>query len=332
MALSKITLEEHFALPDTIDDSERYFTPDIWPAMRSRLVDIHEQRLAEMDRCGIELMILSLNAPAIQAVPNTKQAVELARRSNDYLAEQVAKNPSRFQGLAALAMQDPEESARELTRCVKELGFRGALVNGFSQVDQEDSAAYYDLAKYWPFWATVERLDVPFYLHPREPLASRTQHYEGHPWFLGAAWAFGVETAIHALRLMGSGLFDRYPKLQIILGHLGEGLPYSIWRVDHRLSKTSRGIPAKKSMAEYLRENFYLTTSGNFRTQTLIDALLEVGSDRILFSADYPFEQIQEAADWLEAAAISENDRAKIARTNAERLFRITPQARRLYA
>ena len=322
----KIALEEHIALPDTISDSEQYFTAEAWARMRHSLEDIHETRLAEMDRHGIGVMLLSLNAPAIQAIPDTRRAIETARRSNDYLAEKIAKNPSRFQGFAALPMQDPEQAALEFTRCVKELGFRGALVNGFSQTEQEDSALYYDLPQYWPFWETVEQLGVPFYLHPRDPLPSRQQHYAGHPWFVGSAWAFAVETSIHALRLMGCGLFDRYPKLTVILGHLGERLPYDIWRVDHRLSKTPRGIPAKKTMAEYLRENFYLTTSGNFRTQTLLDAMSEVGADRILFSADYPFESMGEAAEWFDHASISEPDRLKMGRTNAERLFGLGPQ------
>ena len=322
----KIALEEHIALPDTISDSEQYFTAEAWARMRHNLEDIHETRLAEMDRHGIGVMLLSLNAPAIQAIPGTQRAIEAARRSNDYLAENIAKNPSRFQGFAALPMQDPEQAAREFTRCVKELGFRGALVNGFSQTEQEDSALYYDLPQYWPFWETVEQLGVPFSLHPRDPLPSRQQHYTGHPWFVGSAWAFAVETSIHALRLMACGLFDRYPKLTVILGHLGERLPYDIWRVDHRLSKTPRGIPAKKTMAEYLRENFYLTTSGNFRTQTLVDAMSEVGADRILFSADYPFESMGEAAEWFDHASISEPDRLKMGRTNAERLFGLGPQ------
>jgi gamma-resorcylate decarboxylase len=316
-----IALEEHFALPDTLGNSEQYFTADVWAKMKHRLLDIHEERVAEMDRRGIETMLLSLNAPGIQAMPDVNEAIEVARRSNDYLAEQVARNQRRFQALAALPMQDPEEALKELSRAVKDLGFRGALVNGFTQVG--DSAAYYDLPQYRPFWEMVEKLDVPFYLHPREPLDSQRRIYEGHPWFLGSAWAFGVETAMHALRLMGSGLFDRYPRLRIILGHLGEGLPYNIWRVDHRLSKTPRGIPARKPMAKYLRENFYLTTSGNFRTPTFLDAIAEVGVDRILFSVDYPFEELSEAVEWFKGAEISEADRLKIGRTNAENLFKL---------
>lgn len=319
----KIGLEEHFAFPPTLADSEEYFEPDVWPQMRGRLIDLHDRRLAEMDELGMEMMILSLNAPTIQAIPDRRLAIDVARRANDFLAEQVVKRRDRFAAFAALPMQDPDEAARELTRCVKDLGFKGALVNGFSQVGEVDSAQYYDLPGYWPFWETVARLDVPFYLHPRDPLASRQQIYEGHPWLLGSAWAFGVETATHALRLMGSGLFDAYPNLTIILGHLGEGLPGSIWRVDHRIATATRGIKTQKTMQEYFSSNFYITTSGNFRTQTLIDAILEIGSDRILFSTDYPFERMASACAWFDTASISENDRLKIGRRNALSLFRI---------
>ena len=278
-----------------------------------------------MDEQGVEMMILSLNAPAVQAIPNTKKANEIAVRANDYLAEQVAKRPDRFQAFAALPMQDPDLAIAELDRAVNVLGFKGALVNGFSQVGDGQTAVYYDLDRYWPFWAKVEQLDVPFYLHPRNPLATDAKIYAGHEWLLGPTWAFGQETAVHALRLMGSGLFDQYPRLRIILGHMGEGLPYSMWRIDHRNGwvKAPPRYKAKKKICEYFNEHFYLTTSGNFRTQTLIDALLEIGADRILFSADWPFENVDHAAQWFDSATISEADRKKIGRDNALRLFKL---------
>jgi 2,3-dihydroxybenzoate decarboxylase len=321
----KIALEEHFAIPETLSHSAGFFPDSVWPELQGRLLDIHEKRLRLMDEHGIELMLLSLNAPAIQAIPDPAQANEIARRANDFLAEQVRKRPARFQALAALPMQDPDLAIRELQRCVKDLGFKGALVNGFSQIRDPNSAVYLDLPQYWPFWEIVERLDIPFYLHPRNPLPSMAQIYEGHPWLLGPTWAFGQETAVHALRLMGSGLFDKYPRIQIIVGHMGEGLPYSMWRVDNRNAwvKAPPRYPAKKKIAEYFSQNFYLTTSGNFRTQTLIDAILEIGVDRILFSTDWPFENIDHAAVWFDAASISENDRLKIGRTNAARLFKL---------
>ena len=238
----KIGLEEHFAIEETVNDSRGFFPDRVWQEVRERVLDLHGRRLRLMDQYGIEMMLLSLNAPAVQAIPDPAKANELARRANDFLAEQVRKRPDRFQGLAALPMQDPELAAKELQRCVTELGFKGALVNGFSQVGDKDTVVYYDLSQYWPFWEVVERLDVPFYLHPRNPLPRDAKIYEGHSWLLGPVWAFGQETAVHALRLMGSGLFDAYPRLAIVLGHMGEGLPFSMWRVDHT-QRLDRGPP-----------------------------------------------------------------------------------------
>jgi gamma-resorcylate decarboxylase len=323
----KIGLEEHFAIPETLDDSKGFLADAVWPELEHRLLDLQDLRLRLMDRHGMELMLLSLNAPAVQGIPDPRRAAEIARRANDFLAAEVRKRPQRFQGLAALAMQDPDEAARELSRCVTELRFRGALVNGFSQIRDPESMVYLDDPRYRGFWAECEKLDVPFYLHPRNPLPSAAQIYAGHPWLLGPTWAFGQETAVHALRLMASGLFDAHPRLRIILGHLGEGLPYSIWRVDNRNAWTRQPprYPAKKKLGEYFQQNFYLTTSGNFRTQTLIDAMLEIGSDRILFSTDWPFENIDHAAEWFDAAPISEADRRKIGRDNAVRLFKLNP-------
>ncbi len=323
--LGKIGLEEHVALTDTLDDSRPFVPVDYWPELESRLLDIQDRRLALMDAHGMQMMILSLNAPTVQAVPNRARAADLARRANDFLAGQVRLRPDRFQAFAALPMQDPDKACRELERCVQQLGFRGALVNGFSQIDTADSMVYYDLPQYRPFWSVVEALDVPLYLHPRNPLPSASQIYAGHPWLLGPTWAFGQETAVHALRLMASGVFDAHPKLKIILGHLGEGLPYSIWRVDNRNAwvKTKPAYPAKKKLGDYFRSNFWLTTAGNFRTQTLIDALLEVGADHLLYSTDWPFENIDHAADWFDTVAISEADRLKIGRQNAIQLFKL---------
>jgi predicted TIM-barrel fold metal-dependent hydrolase len=321
----KVALEEHFAIPETLMDSAGFVPGSYWDELQARLLDIQDRRLREMDQNGIETMILSLNAPAVQAIPDRAKAIEIARRANDVLAEEVALRPDRFQAFAALPMQDVEAATRELERCVTELGFRGALVNGFSQEGAGQTPIYYDLPQFRPFWAKVEELDVPFYLHPRNPLPQDSRIYEGHPWLMGPTWAFAQETAVHALRLMGSGLFDEHPNLRIVLGHMGEGLPYMMWRIDNRNAwvKLPPKYPAKRKIADYFNENFYLTTSGNFRTQTLIDAILEIGADRILFSTDWPFENVDHAAVWFDAATISEADRLKIGRTNARALFKL---------
>jgi 2,3-dihydroxybenzoate decarboxylase len=315
----KIAIEEHFAIPDTTGNAMRY-PGAYWSGLQGKLLDLHDQRLAEMDRSGIGIEVISLNSNAIQGIPEVAKAIELARKANDALAETIAKRPDRFAGFAALPMQDPQAAAAELNRCVRDLGFKGALVNGFSQAGSADTALYYDLPQYRPFWAEVERLGVPFYLHPRDQLPSRRHAYEGHPWLIGSPWGFAEETAIHALRLMGSGLFDDYPKLQIVIGHLGERIPYDLWRLDHRLAKVP-GRPAKRTMREYFRQNFHVTTSGNFCTQSLIHAILTIGADRVLFAVDYPFEDHAHGCAWFDAAEIAETDRVKIGRTNAMALF-----------
>lgn len=315
----KIGLEEHFALEETLGDSENFVSAATWPELRRQLLDIQDARLREMDEHGIEIMILSLNSPAVQAVTNPGDAHDVAKRANDALADQIARNPKRFRGLAALPMQDPDMASRELERCVKDFGFVGALVNGFSQLNARENAVYYDIKDYWSFWDAVQRLGVPFYLHPREP--SQLKPYEGHPWLIGPAFGFGAETGLHALRLMGSGLFDRYPSLKIILGHLGEALPFTLYRIDQRIAWSPLGYPAQRKISGYFVDNFYITTAGNFRDQSLISSMLEVGADRILFSTDYPFEAVSEAAVWFDGAPISEQDRRKIGRDNAIQLF-----------
>jgi len=324
--IDKIALEEHFAVPDTVGDSEVFFGKDIWPERRAQLLDVADGRLRLMDKAGIELAIISLNAPAVQARPDTALAIDIARRANDQLAELVAAHPDRFRAFAALPLQDPDAATEELRRTVTELGFVGALVNGFSQIGTADNATYYDLPQYRSFWAEVERLEVPFYLHPRMPLASQLMGIEGHPWLMGPAWQFSVETGTHALRLIGSGLFDDFPRLQVILGHLGEFLPFNIWRTSHWASPDGRnplGVRAKRSFMDYLSDNFYFTTSGNFRTIAMRCVQEEVGTDRVMFSTDHPFEDMDEAAAWFDAAEIGENDRRAIGRDNARRLFKL---------
>ena len=320
----KIALEEHFAIEATVEDALAYFpNAPFLPELRNKVMDIQKIRLDMMDQSGIEVCVISLNAPAVQAIQSKEKAIEIAKLANDTLAEECAINPKRFAGFAALPMQDPDAAAEELNRCVKDFGFVGALVNGFSQVNIEDSSLYYDLPQYWDFWSEVERLNVPFYLHPRSPLLSQQKSYEGHPWLKAAAWGFSVETGTHALRLIGSGLFDKYPGINIILGHLGELLPVNIWRTSHRVQVDPRGCPAKLPFSDYLMNNFYITTSGNFRLSPVLAAMVEMGSDRIMFATDYPFEVISEAAEWFDNMEIGEIERQKIGRLNAARIFHL---------
>jgi len=321
----KIALEEHFGAtdPNIVEQSAEHFSAAGWPEHRAMLLDIQDDRLRQMDEGGIELAVLSLLSPGIQSLWEPGQAVDWARRLNDFEAEQISRRPDRFAGFAALPMQDPDQAITELRRCVRELGFVGAMINGFSQVGAEDTAVYLDDARYRAFWAAVQELDVPIYLHPRDALPSRSQIYQGHPWLLGSAWGFSVETGTHALRLMGSGLFDTFPRLQVILGHFGELLPFNIWRTDHRIEVAPRGIPARRPFGHYLRNNFHLTISGNYRTPALLNVLLEVGADRVLFATDYPFERMIDASKWFDDVEINDADRAKISHGNARQLLRL---------
>lgn len=321
----KIALEEHFAVdePDA-DTASRLGGAESWIETSRRLVDFHNDRLRDMDACGIEYAILSLNAPAVQMMLDTAEAIEAAQRYNDFLAEQIAMRPERFGGFAALPMQDPDAAAAELTRCVKDLGFHGALVNGFTQRDVSDSAIFYDIPEYRPFWACAEELDVPFYLHPRTAIYERAQHYDGHPWLFSSAWGFAVETSIHLLRLIGSCLFDDHPKLQIVVGHLGERIPFDMWRIDHRIETVPAGYPAKKPMSAYMRENVHITTSGNFHDPTFQCAITEMGIDRTLFAVDYPMEVMRDGTSWFDnTPIITEEERVRIGRTNAINLFKL---------
>lgn len=320
----KIAFEEHWAMEEMLAPAKKFVaSDDAWRDLHRRLLDFHELRLMEMDRHGVELTILSMNTPAIQGILEVDEAIEVARKANDKLAGEIAKRPDRFAGFAALPMQDPAAATAELTRCVNDLGFKGAMVNGFTQKAVPESAIYYDIAEYRPFWAAVQELNVPFYMHPRINIPSRALAYEGHPWLYSAAWDFGGQTADHALRLICSGLFDEFPRLNMVLGHLGERIPYDVWRIDHLMSKDASRYPAKKPIGEYLRSNFHITTSGHFRDSAFHCALAEMGVDRVLFSIDYPFETMEDGASWFDDTALSDGDRLKIGRTNAIELFKL---------
>jgi predicted TIM-barrel fold metal-dependent hydrolase len=326
---NKIALEEHILTPDieaTWDDSgeaERNGAAYMsW--VSERLLDV-EKRVEDMDACGIAKTILSLTSPGIQSITDVKVAVDAARTANDRLHEHfVRAHPDRFAFFASVAMQDPAEAGHELERAVTDLGAKGAIINGYTNVGDDQTARYLDEPENAPFWHRVADLGVPVYLHPREPLPTQRRIYDGYTSLIGSAWAFGHETATHAVRLMLSGLFDTHPDITIILGHLGEGLPFTLPRLEHRLSKQRDGIgrgSAKHTVSHYFNRNFLLTTSGHFHTRTLYNALGEIGADRVLFSIDYPYETMQDAAAWFDASLLSHNDRRKVGRENAERIF-----------
>jgi len=315
----KIALEEHWVIDGAFDIASHFGTAD-WRLS----VDSRDRRLTDMDTNGIELAILGLNSPALQAILDSAEAANVARKANDILADEIARNFRRFAGFAGLPMQNPEEASRELTRCVTELGFKGAMVNCFTQRQVPVSAVYFDLPEFRPFWATVAKLDVPFYLHPRLTIPSRAKSYEGHSWLYSPAWDFGSETALQALRLIGSGLFDEFPNLQIVLGHLGERIPFDMRRIDNLMKILPVKHSAKKPVSHYMRNNFHVTTSGQFHDAPFHCALAEMGPARIMFSVDYPFEEMAAAATWFDNTTLSDTDRIQIGRTNAIKLFKLS--------
>ncbi len=326
---NKIALEEHFAIEGTKKYKNDVMDAPTFAEVNRRLFDTESLRLESMDKAGIEISILSFNSPGIQAETDPAVAVEAAKRANDFLSEKViARHPDRYAGFAAVPLQDPQAAADELERCVKQLGFKGVLINGYSNIQDENTAEYTDEPKFEVFWAKVAELNVPLYLHPRDSLPNQLRIYDGHPELLSAAWAYGVETSIHALRLITSGLFDRYPGVNVIIGHLGETLPFAMWRVQHIIKRRGMCEGLKKDISAYLSDNFFITTSGMFRTQALLNTMSEVSSDRILFSTDYPYESAEEAADWFDNCSVSEPDRVKMGRENAVKLFDLAPSKR----
>lgn len=320
--ISKIALEEHF-VPAQLTEliTNPGWAPPAWQRTLDLLVET-ERRLDTMDRAGVEVAVLSLGSNGIQDVLEPARAAALATEVNDALAQVVAAHPDRYLALAALPMLDVDAAVVELDRCVQTLGFKGALVNGYSSDGSFENGRYYDHPMYDPLWDRFAALKVPFYLHPRNPLPDQRRIYEGREQLLGPTWAFGAETAVHALRMLIGGVFDRFPDLIVVLGHLGELLPFAIRRLEQRLSRRS-DLDLARPASEYLRENFYLTTSGNYHTPSLIGILLELGVDRLLFAADYPFEELTDGARWLDNVPISDRDRQKIATENARELLRL---------
>jgi 2,3-dihydroxybenzoate decarboxylase len=327
--IGKIAVEEHVVVAAGMAYHPPIgVSPDVQLRIDTGLTDVETCRLPEMDQAGIAMQLLSLTSPGAQMEPDAAKAVDIAKRANDQIAERfLASHPTRFACLATVALQDPTAAADELERAVKTLGFKGALANGFSNLGNMQTGRYYDLPEYLPFWERVSDLGVPFYLHPRGPLETQRVIYEGHQELLGSAWAFGVETATHVMRLITSGLFDRVPDLQMVIGHLGEGLVPMMARAQRRFDYAPFDKKLKKPLASYLKDHFHITTSGNFHTPTLLNVIAEMGADRVLFAVDFPYERSGEAAQWFDACAISEEDRQKIGRDNAIKLFKLTPQS-----
>jgi len=322
-----IALEEHFVSSELAsygESSRSIAQPQAWAEASRRLADLSEERLPEMDAAGVDVAVLSLNAPGIQAEPDARIAIARAAEVNDFLAGVVAEHPDRYSGFAALPLQDGQAAAKELDRAVRQLGLPGALVNAHTQ------GRYLDDASLRVVWEHAEGLGVPLYLHPANGFD--TPHIlSGHPELTGPMWSWGTDTAAHALRLVFGGVFDDFPDAKLLLGHMGEGLPYTLWRLDSRWAfHNHHGVELRRgNPSEYLRHNLYITTSGVCDSPPLLCALQSLGADHILFGTDYPFEDMATATGFLANAPIPEADRDKISHRNAERLLHLEPDTGR---
>lgn len=342
--MKKIAIEEHFHTEDYVkylfsrkewpkrefvQEGGNTLVRDWWspgafrllPPVPGRITDLGEGRLREMDEAGIDMQVLSLSFPGVEMF-NAADGTAVAKSVNDELSEVVRRCPERFAGFAAIAPQDPGAAADELERAVTKLGLKGACVNGHIQGE------YLDDSKYWPIFERAEKLDVPIYIHPKMPGPDMIKPYMAYPGLASAMLGFSAEASLHAMRLILSGVFERYPRLKIILGHLGEALPFWLWRMDSRFEE-EKSDPAsaafyrnyKKSPAQCFRENFYVTISGMFWQPVLQFVSSVLGSDRIMFATDYPYESSALAAQFIESVQINEVDRRNICYANAENIM-----------
>src|SRR5471032_1103400 len=304
-----ITIEEHFTSPKLRALRGEKDTP-----VQRKLDDLGALRLAEMDNSGIDLQLISENNPATQNL-DAETSVKLACISNDVLHEAVRAHPDRFAGFATLPTPDPNAAADELERAVVRLGFKGAMIMGLTH------GRFMDDKQFRPIFERAAALDVPVYIHPTPPVAAvQEAYYKEYPALAVAPLGFTLETLTHTVRLVVSGLFDEFPALKIIVGHLGEAAPYLMWRTNYLVQER---MPMRRSFADYYREHFWLTTSGAFSNAALACAVAEMGVERILFSVDWPFMDNRTGRKWMDEAPLTDHDRALIFGGNASKLLKI---------
>ncbi len=295
---------------------ESFMNPQAYKEFSRRLPEFTELRLETMNAAGIDICVLSQTSPGLQIETNAQTAIKKAIQANDFLAGEIDENPERFAGFAHLPMQDPLAASKELERCVNDLGFVGALING------QTNGVYLDDERYLPFWEKLVELDVPLYLHPADSF-DKPYMFSDYPVLSNAMWGWTLETATHALRLIVSGLFDRFPGIKLILGHMGEALPFMLWRLDSRWQISQQPRQLKKLPSQYIKDNIKITTSGVCDNAPLLCSIEALGADNVLFSTDYPFESSLIAAEFIEKAPISEEVRAKICYGNAQKLLKL---------
>jgi 2,3-dihydroxybenzoate decarboxylase len=310
-----IAIEEHYADPAVMAHADGRAQP---AAITTRLNDLGQLRLGEMDTAGTDLQVISHAPSPLQQLDPAESRV-LATATNDRLHDAVDRNPERFAAFAGLPTSDPQAAADELERTVTRLGFKGAMIHGRTRDE------FHDLAKYWPIYERAERLDVPIYIHPGPPHPAMIQAYYGdylqaYPSLNSAAWGFTIDTANQVVRMILSGLFDQFPKLKIIIGHMGEGIPFLMDRIDEALKRPGNKPVDFKGV---FSRHFYITTSGHFSTPALLCAMLELGIDRILFSVDWPYAENVPGMQWMETVPLSAEDKEKMFSGNARRLLKI---------
>jgi len=329
-----IATEEAFSIPEQVDGFRHaaalsYSNPDIdmWksflepdsgaPPLLRRLLDLEEERIRIMNQTDVDMHVLSLTSPGVQPF-STDFAKNLAIIANDRLNEVIRKHPARFAGLASFAPQDPKAAAKEIDRAINKLKLNGLIVNSHT------NGEYLDDRKFWPIFEAAEAVDAAIYIHPRnmpDPCSFMTR---ADVDLSGALWGFQMETGLHAMRLIVSGVFDQFPGLKIVLGHMGEGLPYWLYRMDYMYGAYTRGqSELKKTPSRYVKDNFFITTSG-MNTHPVLKYCNEVlGADKILFAIDYPYQESDEAANFMNSAPLPAEDCEKIAHRNAENIFHI---------
>lgn len=312
----KIALEEHFSIEELLptQDELTFFNPKLLDNIEPLLPELSEKRLDKMNKSGIEIAVLSQTGPGIQGVINAHDASDLAIRANNALHRAVQQHPKRFRGFAALNLQETDAACSELKRCVNELGFVGALVNGSTQ------GIYLDDARLDPLWTTLEELDVPLYLHPGIPTDQPESMVEE---LEGATWAWSFDTATHALRLIVKGIFEKHPRAKVILGHMGENLPFYLWRLDSRYAITKYQNNLSQSPSTIFRNHFFITTSGVCDNGALLCSIASMGANRIMFATDYPYEDIVLAGSWIDEAPIDPEAKTLITHGVAQELLHL---------
>jgi len=320
----RIATEETFSIPEVLDamtdlvarepDREAGLAPPSYVGADTTraLLDLGPGRIASMDEARIDKAVLSLWSPGVQVL-DAEPATELARLANDRLAEAISRYPNRLAGLTAIAPQNPDTAAQEIERGVSSLGLNGVIINSHTNGEHLDDP------KFWPILEAAQALDTPVYIHPRVPPPTMYDAYTDYS-MSGALWGFAMETSMHAVRLMLSGVFDEFPRLRIVLGHMGEGVPFWLNRLDTVASRPGM-LNMQRAPSDYFKDNFVITTSAMFWDPLLEFCISVLGSDKILFAIDSPFAPTVAATEWLDAAPISESDRRKIYQENAERVF-----------